>query len=225
MRAMILAAGRGERMRPLTDHCPKPLLKVGGKALIEYHLSALHRAGISEVIINLSHLGAQIQTTLGSGSKYGLKIRYSDEGDSALETAGGIQKALPLLGKEPFVVINGDIWCDFPLSSLHLGAGKLAQLVMVDNPAHNPNGDFWLHNGQLSNEQTNPNSDPKLTFSGIGLYHPDLFQALPAGAAPLAPLLKTIMQQQQITGLHHSGEWLDIGTPQRLHDLDQRLQS
>ncbi len=208
-------------MRPLTDHCPKPLLKVGGQALIEYHLQRVHRAGIREVVINLSYLGAQIQTALGDGSAYGLKIDYSNEGDRALETAGGIKNALPLLGSEPFLVINGDIWCDAALPST-LAGGKLAHLVMVDNPAHNPEGDFYLHDALLHSE---PNGGQKLTFSGIGLYHPKLFQPLPTGSAPLAPLLRNAMQHNQISGQHHQGEWLDIGTPERLHDLDQRLQS
>ncbi|MDQ7015673.1 MAG: nucleotidyltransferase family protein [Gammaproteobacteria bacterium] len=221
MRAMILAAGRGERMRPLTNHTPKPLLKVGGKTLIEYHLLALRQANIQQVVINLSHLGNQIQTALGDGSAYGLEIHYSDEGSAALETAGGIKKALPLLGTKPFLVINGDIWCDAPLHDLQFPTGKSAHLLMVNNPKHNPKGDFYLHNGLLHNEQR---GGEKLTFSGIGLYHPKLFQNLPAGVAPLAPLLREAMKIEQVSAEHYRGEWLDIGTPARLHELDQRLQ-
>lgn len=219
MKAMILAAGRGERMRPLTDSTPKPLLKVAGKALIEYHILALAKAGIKELVINTAWLSEQIKTTLGDGSQYAVRIQYSDEGAQALETAGGIIKALPLLGNEPFVVVNGDIWCDYDFMSLPAQPDGLAHLIMVDNPLHHPLGDFSLQaNGYLSAEGEN-----KLTFSGIGLYHPRLFENLEATVQPLAPLLRDAMQQEKVTGEYYQGEWLDIGTPERFSELDQSV--
>ena len=219
MKAMILAAGRGERMRPLTDTTPKPLLKVAGKMLIEYHVIALAKAGIKELVINTAWLGEQIQTTLGDGSQYEVKIQYSDEGDQALETAGGIIKALPLLGDEPFVVVNGDIWCDYDFSSLPAQPEGLAHLIMVDNPQHHPHGDFALQDsGYL-----NTNGENKLTFSGIGVYQPTLFANMVTAVQPLAPLLRNAMQQEKVTGEHYQGNWLDIGTPERLTELNQSI--
>ncbi|MCW9023242.1 MAG: nucleotidyltransferase family protein [Gammaproteobacteria bacterium] len=218
MKAMILAAGRGERMRPLTDHTPKPLLEVGGQALIEYHLQALSRAGINEVIINHAWLGEQIVTHLGDGKRYGVSIQYSHESPIALETAGGIIQVLPLLGKDPFVVINGDIWCDYPVAQLLKEPEGLAHLVLVDNPEHNPEGDFALDNSQVTE-----NGPTKFTFSGIGLYRPELFAGLEAGARPLAPLLRQAMQQGRVTGEYYQGRWFDIGTPERLQELDTCL--
>lgn len=221
MKAMILAAGRGERMRPLTDHTPKPLLEVGGKALIEYHLHALRQAGITEVIINHAWLGRQIEARLGNGERYGLQIQYSPEVPVALETAGGIIQALPRLGQAPFVVINGDIWCDYPLQQLPLQPEGLAHLVMVANPPHNPQGDFYLQqNGRLEAE-----GEPKLTYSGIGLYDPRLFAGLEAGIRPLAPLLKTAMARGLVTGEQYAGQWWDVGTPERLQELDLTLKT
>ena len=221
MKAMILAAGRGDRMRPLTDHTPKPLLEVGGKALIEYHLQALRLAGIKDVIINHAWLGQQIETRLGNGERYGLRIQYSPEVPVALETAGGIIQALPRLGEDPFIVINSDIWCDYPLAQLPLQPEGLAHLVMVVNPPHNPQGDFCLNNnGQLQAE-----GEPKLTYSGIGLYHPRLFVGLNAGIRPLAPLLKTAMARGLVTGEHYQGQWWDVGTPERLRELDTALKT
>ena len=216
MKAMILAAGRGERMRPLTDHTPKPLLKAAGKPLIEYTIAALVKAGITDIIINLAHLGAQIQSYLGDGSQYQANINYSDEGETGLETAGGIKKALPLLGDAPFLVINGDISCDFPLQNLVNKKIDLAHLILVKNPVHHPTGDFAL-NGQstLATE-----GKPKYTYSGIGLYHPDLFANIGHGKSALAPLLKTAMQAKRITGELHHGFWMDIGTPERLEELN-----
>lgn len=221
MKAMILAAGRGERMRPLTDHTPKPLLEVGGKALIEYHLHALRQAGITEVIINHAWLGQQIEARLGNGEHYGLRIEYSPEVPVALETAGGIIQALPRLGQAPFVVINGDIWCDYPLQQLPLQPEGLAHLVMVANPLHNPQGDFCLQqDGRLQAE-----GEPKLTYSGIGLYDPRLFAGLETGIRPLAPLLKTAMAQGLVTGEQYTGQWWDVGTPERLQELDLTLKT
>lgn len=220
MKAMILAAGRGERMRPLTDHTPKPLLEVGGKALIEYHLTALHQAGVREIIVNHAWLGEQIEARLGNGERYGLQIQYSAEEPVALETAGGIIQALPRLGSEPFIVVNGDIWCDYPMQQLPQQLDGLAHLVMVDNPPHNPQGDFCLKAGRLQVE-----GHDKLTYSGIGVYHPQLFAGLQAGIRPLAPLLKAAMAKGLVSGEHYRGHWLDIGTPERLQELDTELRT
>ena len=220
MRAMVLAAGRGERMRPLTDRTPKPLLEVGGKALIEYHLAALQQAGVYDVVINHAWLGEQIESRLGNGDRYGLRIEYSPEIPEALETAGGIIQALARLGTEPFIVINGDIWCDYPLQRLPHHPDGLAYLVMVDNPPHNPQGDFCLNNGSLQME-----GESKLTYSGIGVYHPQLFAGLESGIRPLAPLLKKAMASNQVSGEHYRGRWYDIGTPERLAELDQQLKT
>ena len=237
MRAMILAAGRGERMRPLTDHTPKPLLQAGGKPLVVWHIERLVRAGITDLIINHAHLGKQIEQALGDGSRLGARIQYSDEG-TALETAGGIAFALPLLippppagrGNEgegaPFAVVNGDIWCDYDFAQLPALAtamqqrGDLAHLVLVDNPEHNPAGDFGLAGDRVTDRA------PKLTFSGIGLYQPALFAAITRGSkAPLAPLLRAQIAAGRVSGEHHRGQWLDIGTPQRLDELDKQLRA
>ncbi len=220
MKAMILAAGRGERMRPLTDTTPKPLLVVGGKALIEYHLAALQQAGIHEVIINHAWLGEQIESSLGNGDRYGLHIEYSAEIPEALETAGGIIQALPWLGTEPFMVINGDIWCDYPLQQLPRQPVGLAHLVMVANPPHNPEGDFCLMDNKLHAQGSS-----KLTYSGIGVYHPQLFAGLEPGIRPLAPLLQNAMATEQVSGEYYQGRWYDIGTPERLNELDLQLQT
>lgn len=218
MKAMLLAAGRGERMRPLTDTTPKPLLEVGGQSLVEYHLNALREAGIREVVINHAWLGDAIEARLGDGRGYGLRIRYSPEVPRALETAGGIIQALPLLGEDPFIVINSDIWTDYPLQRLPRQPDGLAHLVMVDNPDQHPHGDFHLHAGCLYAE-----GEPRLTYSGIGVYRPALFQDLAPGVRPLAPLLRAAMQAGQVTGEQYDGAWYDIGTPARLAALDQLL--
>ncbi len=218
MIAMLLAAGRGERMRPLTDTRPKPLLEVAGKALIEYHLAALQRAGIREVVINHAWLGEQIEARLGTGERYGLQISYSPERPAALETAGGIVQALPRLGTAPFLVLNADIWTDYPLQNLPRQIAGLAHLVMVDNPPHHPDGDFHLAGERLQAE-----GEPRLTFSGIGIYQPELFAGLKAGARPLAPLLRAAMQAGRVSGEHYRGRWVDVGTPQRLAALDREL--
>lgn len=217
MKAMILAAGRGERMRPLTDTCPKPLLEVGGQRLIEYHIHALVAAGIKNIVINHAHLGKQIEQYLGDGSVYGAEIIYSPETE-ALETGGGIFNALPLLGSEPFVLVNGDVWTDYNFNHLPEQITGLAHLVMISNPEHNTKGDFVLENGYLRQSGEN-----KLTYSGIGVYHPDLFSQCSAGKFPLAPLLKSAMDKNKITGEHFSGEWVDVGTPERLYELDKKL--
>jgi len=214
MKAMILAAGRGERMRPLTDTTPKPLLSVGSKSLIEYHLHALHTAGISEVVINHAWLGEQIETLLGNGSRYGVNITYSREGEQALETGGGIFKALPLLGDAPFIVTNADIWTDFDYARLPTRLDGLAHLVLVDNPEHHPDGDFVLKEQMVS-----ANGEGRLTFSGIGVYSAALFEGVKETVFPLAPLLRSAMQNGQVSGEHHTGHWSDVGTPKRLEEL------
>ena len=225
MLAMILAAGRGERMRPLTDLTPKPLLQAGGKPLIVWHIEHLVRAGITELVINHAHLGAQIEQALGNGSRFGATIRYSDEG-TALETAGGIAFALDLLGAEPFAVVNGDIYCDYDFSYLPAIAKQMqdsqdtAHLVLVNNPQHHPNGDFGLHDGRVTE------TSPKWTFSGIGLYRPSLFAHIPRGSkTPLAPLLREQIALGKVGGEHHTGVWVDVGTPQRLDELDKQLRA
>ncbi len=216
---MILAAGRGERMRPLTDRVPKPLLKVAGKALIVWHLEKLAKAGFSQVVINHAHLGAQIEDALGDGGRWGLQICYSAEGQGrALETGGGICKALPLLGDGPFVVINGDIFTELDYAALKLPEHSLAHLVLVDNPEHHPQGDFALKDGVVQREGT-----PRLTFSGVGIYHPCLFAGCEAGSFPLAPLLRRQMPQGRISGEHFCGYWLDVGTPERYQLLHRKL--
>lgn len=215
---MILAAGRGERMRPLTDKAPKPLLEVAGKALIVYQMEALEMAGVREIVINTGHLGDQIQYELGTGTAFGVQIHYSNEGDNILETAGGIIKALPLLGDDPFIVTNADIFTDFDYSSLPEQLDYDAHLVLVDNPTHNPEGDFALEQGRVSNDGIN-----KLTYSGIGLFHPHFFKNNHPGRAPLAPLLRQSAQADRLSGQHFLGQWDDIGTPERLKNLNTRV--
>ncbi len=217
MKAFILAAGRGERMRPLTDHTPKPLLVAGGKRLIEYHLTALVAAGVTDIVVNHARLGAQIEEALGDGSRYGAHIRYSAEGDHVLETGGGIVKALPLLGAAPFIAVNADVWTDYSFADLPRQPDGLAHLVLVDNPAHHATGDFMLRDGKVYSE----GEECRLTFSGIGVYRPELFADCAPGVFPLAPLLRRAMQQGRVSGEHYSGHWLDIGTPQRLQELDE----
>ncbi|MCX8518828.1 MAG: nucleotidyltransferase family protein [Methylophilaceae bacterium] len=222
MKVMILAAGRGERMRPLTDHTPKPLLEVGGKPLIVWHLEALARQDFREVVINHAYLGEQIEQRLGNGAHWGLHIQYSREG-VALETAGGIALALPLLGEEPFMVINADVFTHFDFSRLRhvLTPMHYAHLVMVDNPLQHSDGDFAYHQGCLSLEGA-----PRLTFAGIGVYHPALFDRVVCGAKhKLAGLLRTAISQQQVGATHYQGIWYDIGTPERLAALNQELRN
>jgi len=224
MRAMILAAGRGERMRPLTDHTPKVLLEAGGKPLLQWHVEKLAQVAIEPIVINHAWLGEQIERRLGDGSRFGTRLVYSRERE-ALDTAGGIANALPLLGDEPFLVINGDVFTDLDFASLRphwhaLRAGHLlAHLLLVDNPPHHMAGDF-----ALSGDRVHSEGEPRLTFSGIGLYHPDLFAAVvPGQPAPLAPLLRTAMTRAAVTGQRYPGLWVDVGTPERLEDLNRRL--
>jgi len=217
---MILAAGRGERMRPLTDHTPKPLLLVGGKPLIVWHLERLAQAGFCDIVINHAHLGAQIEQALGDGSRFGVRIQYSAEGE-ALETAGGIANALPLLDNEPFLVVNGDVFCDFDFGEIIKQPmdGVVAHLVLVDNPPQHPDGDFVLHHGKLVET-----GDHRLTFSGIGIYRPELFTSVVRGSkAKLAPLLRAEISQGRVSAEHYRGHWVDVGTPERLQALDVQL--
>ncbi len=217
MKAMILAAGRGERMRPLTDHTPKPLLQVAGKPLIQYTIENLVRNGFRDLVINIAYLGAQIRHAVGDGAQWGAKIVYSDEGDTGLETAGGIIHALPLLGEQPFLVVNSDVVCDFPLANLRKPLSGYAHLVLITNPAHHPDGDFSLCNdGVLQVEGEN-----KLTFSGIGVYDAKLFAQVAAGKSKLAPLLRSAMTDRLVSGEKFSGFWMDIGTVERLQMLEQ----
>jgi len=218
---MILAAGRGERLRPLTDSTPKPLLKVGEKSLIEYHLYKLAQADIKDVIINTAWLGQQIQQSLGNGEKYNLNIHYSDEGDQALETAGGIIKALPLLGDEPFLIINGDIFTDYNFKQLtKLELQGEAHLVMVENPDHNKQGDFALKNNWLENS-----GEPLYTYSGIGIYTKQFFAGYPEGVTALAPILKEKIARKKVSGELHKTAWTDVGTKERLQQLNDQPNS
>jgi MurNAc alpha-1-phosphate uridylyltransferase len=224
MRAMILAAGRGERMRPLTDSVPKPLLPVGGRPLIEWHLLRLARAGLREVVINHAWLGAQIEASLGDGARFGLRIRYSPEA-SALETAGGIAAALPLLDGDAFLVVNGDVYTEIDFAAVvehaaEVGAGgALAHLVLVPNPEHHPVGDFALEGRRVVSE-----GGKRLTFSGVGVYLPELFAEIrPGTRAQLAPLLRGAIAQGRVTGERFEGLWADAGTPARLAQLDAQV--
>ena len=225
MITMLLAAGRGERMRPLTDHTPKPLLEAGGKPLIVWHIERLARAGMTELVINHAHLGKQLEVALGDGSQFGVSIQYSAE-HTALETAGGIANALHLLGDAPFAVINADIYCDYDVAQLPIHAAALSQsddlahLVLVSNPQQHPNGDFGLHGVRITEAM------PKLTFSGIGIYKPELFRHIQRGTiAPLAPLLRAQIALGKVSGEYYTGLWVDVGTPQRLQQLDNTLRS
>ncbi|WP_095127221.1 N-acetylmuramate alpha-1-phosphate uridylyltransferase MurU [Pseudomonas sp. Irchel s3h14] len=221
MKAMILAAGKGERMRPLTLTTPKPLVRAGGIPLIEYHLKALAVAGFTEVVINHAWLGQLIENYLGDGSQYGVRIQYSPEGEP-LETGGGIFRALPLLGDEAFMVVNGDIWTDYDFSVLHQPITGLAHLVLADNPAHHPTGDFSLIDGQVRDDQPDTAT---LTYSGIAVLHPQLFDGCSAGAFKLAPLLRKAMADGQVTGEHLNGHWVDVGTHERLAEVETLLEA
>jgi MurNAc alpha-1-phosphate uridylyltransferase len=238
-RALILAAGRGERMRPLTQATPKPLLPVGGKPLIEWHLDALARAGIAEVVVNVSHLREQFSPTLGDGSRFGLSIRYSDEGTEPLETGGGMLHARPLLGEAPFVLVNGDVWIDLDVAALPRDPAGLAHLVLVPNPPQHPAGDFWLApDGRVLDAPASMPPVPgteRLTYAGVGVYRAALLDdwratiGRRAGASavpprfPLAPLLRAAMARGLVTGRRHDGAWHDVGTPERLAALDAAL--
>jgi N-acetyl-alpha-D-muramate 1-phosphate uridylyltransferase len=213
-RAMVLAAGRGERMRPLTDHTPKPLLPVRGQPLIVWHLERLARIGVREVIINVAWLGERLRAALGDGSAWGLAIHYSDEGAEALETGGGIFRALPWLGSEPFLVVNGDVYTDFDFAALHIDREAWAQLLLVPNPAHRPGGDFALEQGRVLEQ-----GSPRWTYAGIGLYRPQLFYDCQPGRFPLLPLLQRAIVAGRLHGQLYLGQWSDVGTPERLAAL------
>jgi MurNAc alpha-1-phosphate uridylyltransferase len=218
MKAMLLAAGRGERMRPLTDDTAKPLLPVGGRALIDYHLHALVQAGVSRGVVNLSWQAEKIRRHVGEGDLPGLELQFSDEGPVPLETGGGIQRALPWLGPDAFLVVNGDVWTDYPASGLALPAGSLAHLVLVPNPAHHPRGDFALDRaGRIVGDGV------RLTYSGLGAFHPDLFSGSEPGRFPLKPLLDRALALGRLSGEVWEGRWFDVGTPARLAALDEAL--
>ena len=221
MKAMLLSAGRGERMGALTAQCPKPLLPVHGKPLIRHQLERLAAAGVSEVVINVWYLADQLEAYLAEQTDLPCTLRISREPE-LLETGGGIQRALPLLGAAPFLLVNSDVWCDYPLARLvaraQAGLPGLAHLVLVDNPAHNPQGDFGLQHDQVSS------SNPAYTFSGLSVLHPDLLADCEPGRYPLAPLLRQAMAAGQVTGEHYTGDWVDVGTPERLQTVEARLQ-
>jgi MurNAc alpha-1-phosphate uridylyltransferase len=220
MKAMILAAGRGQRLRPITDHTPKPLLKVGNKRLIEYHLESLKNAGFADVVINVAHLPDQIMQTLGSGERYGLNIQYSVEPEGGLETGGGIFNALAMLGNDFFLVINGDIWTDYPLQQLPRKTKGLAHLVLIDNPAHNPSGDF-----ALDGHYVRPKGEKCLTLMGLYICHPKLFAKCQPGSFRIPPLFTKAMEQNLITGEHYTGKWIDVGSVERLRELETLISS
>ena len=228
MKAMILAAGRGERMRPLTDACPKPLLEAGGRPLIQHHIERLVAAGVQDVVINLAWRGAMIRAALGDGSRFGVRIEYSDEGEAALETGGGIFHALPLLGDVPFLIVNGDIWTDYPFeqllkrfngSVLGQAGADLAHLVLVPNPPHVSRGDFGLLDGRV-----HESTGERATYSGIAVYAPQFFAACQAGPFKLLGPLLAAIRAGRVSGERYEGDWSDIGTPQRLEELQRRLE-
>ena len=224
MKAFILAAGRGERMRPLTDHTPKPLLCAGGKPLIVWHLERLHQSGFREVVINHAHLGGQIEAALGDGSRFGLSIRYSPEPPGALETAGGIANAQYLLGDEPFLLVNGDVWCDWDFRRAHALAGRAAHLVFVDNPPQHAGGDFCLDGETV--RYASSRIGPTLTYAGTGVFSPSFFAGVARGTVmKMRPLLDAAIARGALTGERHNGRWVDVGTPERLAELDALLKA
>ena len=219
MKAMLLAAGRGQRMRPLTDTVPKPLLEVGGRSLLVHNVERLVQAGFTELVINHAWLGQRIVEALGDGSLWGARIVYSPEPAGALEVGGGIRHALPLLGDGPFVTLTADVWTDYAFERLRAVTPELAHLVLADNPPHCPQGDFSLRaDGTVADEGSD-----RLTFTGIAAYHPDFFAHEPAGRFALAPMLRRAMRHGQVSGERHPGTWMDIGTPERLAALDASL--
>lgn len=218
MKAIVLAAGRGERMRPLTDTTPKILLPVAGKPLAGHHLEALARAGIRDVVMNLSWLGGCIRAALGDGHAFGVRLTYVDEGPVALETGGGIFNALPALGSAPFLVVNGDVWTDFDLGTLRLEAAAHGRLVLVPNPPHHPRGDFGLEGDRVVARAAD-----RFTYAGIGIFRPELFRGRTAGRYPLLPLLESAIAAGTLRGQVHRGEWFDVGTPERLDALRRRV--
>jgi MurNAc alpha-1-phosphate uridylyltransferase len=221
MRAMILAAGRGERMRPLTDRTPKPLLPVAGKPMIQYHLEALAAAGIRDIVINLAWLGQQIRASIGDGSQFGVRVQYSDEGDAALETGGGVFQALPFLagpsGTDSFVVVSGDVWTEYPLGDVitKLAAADMAHFVLVPNPDFHARGDFGLADGRLTD------SGERYTYANIGVLHPEFFAGCQPGKFPLAPLMFDWIRKNRVSGELFRGVWHNVGTPQQLQQIDQ----
>jgi MurNAc alpha-1-phosphate uridylyltransferase len=217
---MLLSAGRGERLRPLTDTLPKALVPVGGKPLVAWHLAALARAGIRDVVVNLSWLGGQLRAALGDGRDFGVRITWSEEGPVPLETGGGIFHALPLLGPEPFLVVNSDIWIELPFSGLELPSDAHAHLVLVPNPPHHPRGDFGLETGWVVNRDTE-----RFTYCGVGLYRPEFFGGCRDGRFPLLPLLNRAIGARRVRGELYSGQWSDAGTSERLADLNARLRA
>jgi MurNAc alpha-1-phosphate uridylyltransferase len=218
MKAMLLAAGRGERMRPVTDSLPKPLVQVGGRALIAWHLAALARAGIREVVINTSWLGEQLRAALGDGREFGVRITWSDEGPVPLETGGGIFRALPWLGPEAFLVVNADIWTDADFGSLSLEPGSEAHLLLIPNPPHHPRGDFGLDGDEVVNRDAD-----RFTYSGVGIYRPEFFAGCMPGRFPLLPLLNRAIAARRVRGQLYQGQWCDVGTVERLEKLSARL--
>ncbi len=224
---MVLAAGLGERMRPLTLTRPKPLLEVGGRALIDWHLVALARAGVRDVVINLSWLGAQIEAHVADGARFGLRVAYSREPAQPLEAGGGIYQALPLLGREPFLVVNADVWTDFDVARMvALPDDCDALLVMVQNPTQHPRGDFFLDSSRSNFSRIVPQETAvRRTYAGLGVYRPELFTGCTAGRFPLLPLLHRAMAAGRLAAQRYDGLWFDIGTPQRLQELDTRLAS
>ncbi len=216
MIAMLLAAGRGDRLRPITDTTPKPLVEVRGKALIEYHLERLAASGFETVVINLGWLGEQILERIGSGERYGLNVVYSPEGDNILETGGGIHRALPMLGEAPFLVANADVLTDMPIPSLDLPDGELAHLVLVPRPAFRERGDFDLRDGKVVNSPS-----PQFTFSGVAVYHPAFFSECTPGRFPLAPMLRAAADRGEVGGSLYEGLWEDVGTVERLRRLNR----
>ncbi|MEE8233847.1 MAG: nucleotidyltransferase family protein [Gammaproteobacteria bacterium] len=228
MRAMILAAGHGERMQPLTDKIPKSMLDVNDKPLIQYHVENLVQSGIVDIVINHAVFGDQIEDYLGDGKHWDARIVYSPEDDEPLDTAGGIVKALPLLGDESFLTVNADVWTDFPFQQLsglcrnrsdEERSNRLAHIILVDNPAHNLEGDFSLSGDRVLNE-----GEPMLTFSGISIFTPEFFEDCSPGSAPLVPMIRHAAAQRRVTGSHYRGEWRDIGTPERLQALRQSFE-
>ena len=214
MRAMVLAAGRGERLRPLTDEVPKSLVEVRGESLLERHLASIHAAGVRTVVINLGWLGDKIVERVGSGERYGLNVLYSQEGDNILETGGGIHKALPMLGDDPFMVINADIFTDMPVPDIELADQHVGHLVMVPSPEYRDGGDFDIDDGLIRNGETQ-----RLTFSGVAMYRPSFFDGCEPGRFPLAPMLREAADNGQLSGSLYTGLWADIGTPERLEAI------
>jgi MurNAc alpha-1-phosphate uridylyltransferase len=218
VKAMILAAGKGERMLPLTKETPKPLLQIGDKSLIQYHIEALAEASVSEIIINTGRFGEKIEKVFGNGKEYGVNIRYSHEGSEPLGTGGGVLNALPLLGSSPFILINGDIYTNFNFSSLNSHTDNLAHIILVDNPAHNSNGDFTLHGGLVGEKDK-----IMLTFGGIGVYQPRFFYDGDKQMISFIPALRRVINQKKVTGEHYQGKWHDVGTPERLRSVNEEL--